>query len=80
MAVDITRGKGARHVDSMNEEIQTMIDFAGSKADSFFKDAQTQKKTYNLPDGWFDINNVCSGTHCCVINYKKYRKTAQFYC
>ncbi len=44
MAVDITRGKGARHVDSMNEDIQAMIDFAGSKADSFFKDAQTQKK------------------------------------
>jgi CheY-like chemotaxis protein/HAMP domain-containing protein len=39
-AADITKGKGAKHVEDMNQKIQVMIDFASNKADSFFKNSQ----------------------------------------
>ncbi len=43
-AADITKGKGAKHVDEMNKKIQVMIDFASNKADSFFKNAQEESQ------------------------------------
>ncbi len=39
-AANITKEKGAQHVEEMNQKIQVMIDFASNKADSFFKNAQ----------------------------------------
>ncbi|MFQ5631922.1 MAG: PAS domain S-box protein, partial [bacterium] len=42
-AAEITKGKGARHVAQMNNKIQTMIDFANEKANSFYADAEKTK-------------------------------------
>jgi len=42
-AAEITKGKGARHVDFMTDQIQSMTDFASSKAVAFFRDAQSVK-------------------------------------
>ena len=42
-AIAITKGKGARHVAYMDDNIQFMIDFASSKADSFINNAQITK-------------------------------------
>ncbi|MBE9563580.1 MAG: GAF domain-containing protein, partial [Proteobacteria bacterium] len=36
-AADITKAKGAEHVEDMNQKIQVMIDFASNKGNSFFK-------------------------------------------
>ncbi len=43
-AVDITRGKGARHVEYMTAEIENMIDFAAAKADSYLAGAEAQSR------------------------------------
>ncbi len=43
-ASEITKGKGAKHVSYMNEKIQTMIDFANNKADSFYAAANKSKQ------------------------------------
>ncbi len=42
-AAEITKGKGARHVDFMNNEIQVMTDFASRKADAFFGEARSTR-------------------------------------
>ena len=42
-AVAITKGKGARHVAYMDDNIQFMIDFASNKAESFINNAQITK-------------------------------------
>ncbi len=42
-AVAITRGKGAGHVEFMNSEIQKMIDYAGSKAISFYEESKNKE-------------------------------------
>jgi signal transduction histidine kinase/DNA-binding response OmpR family regulator/HAMP domain-containing protein len=39
-AADITKGKGAKHVEDIDKKIQVMIDFASDKGDSFFENAQ----------------------------------------
>ncbi len=36
----ITKGRGADHVDNMNEKIQKMSNYASKKAETFFKKAQ----------------------------------------
>ncbi|MFC1725707.1 ATP-binding protein [candidate division KSB1 bacterium] len=42
-AVQITKDKGARHVEFLTGEIQALIDFANTKAEDFFNDAQWQE-------------------------------------
>jgi len=39
-AAEITKGKGAKHVEDMDKKIQVMIDFASDKGNSFFEKAQ----------------------------------------
>ncbi len=39
-AANITKGKGAKHVDEMNQKIQVMIDFSSNKANLFFENSQ----------------------------------------
>jgi len=43
-AADITRGKGAQHVDIMTGKIQNMIDFATARANSSYEDVLWHKK------------------------------------
>ncbi len=48
-AADITRGKGARYVEHLNRDIDSMIDFASQKGASFYKNAlDTEKQAINL--------------------------------
>ena len=43
-ATTITKGIGAKHVELMTIQIQAMVDFAGKKADEFFKKTKKKKE------------------------------------
>lgn len=47
-AVAITKGKGAKHVDKVLADVEVMMEFANSKADSYYDATyDTERKAYN---------------------------------